>query len=151
VKDNLPDHHRRPTSVGENPGSDLGTLCGLLVLAGASVAASYVVARMTHAVGTPEFTGMRLLFAWATWLYSTYNVNGLYVPGQHVRQFNAYGWSVVRAIEITWGAGVALSLLLYVCFNRLSSPRSRQDVREIKDSARMSTEADYREAGFLPD
>jgi hypothetical protein len=137
----------RPTSVGESPTSGAATLVVILGLIGTSFAASYVVAGMTHATGSPAFAGLRLFFAWAAWWYSTVNVNGYYVPGQHVHVLTAYGWSVVHAIWITLCVGCALTLALYVGLNRLASRKS--DVSEIKDSARMAKIDDLRRAGFL--
>ena len=141
----LPYH--RPTSVGESPASGAATLVAIFGLIGTSCAASYVVAGMTHGTGSPAFAGLRLLFAWAVWWYSTVNVNGYYVPGQHVHVLAAHGWSVVHAIWITLCVGSALTLALYVGLNRLASRKS--DVSEIKDSARMATVDDLRRAGFL--
>jgi hypothetical protein len=151
VKDNLPDHHRRPTSVGENPGSDLAVIVALIAIAATSVAASSVAAGMTHRTGDSLFHGVNMIYAWGAWIYQTINVNGFYVPGQHVNHLTGYGWAVIHGIEFTWGAGAIISLAIFILGSRLSSPKSKQDVREIKDSARMSSEADYREAGFLPD
>jgi hypothetical protein len=145
MKDGLPYH--RPTSVGESPASGVATLAAILGLITTSCAASYVVAGMTHATGSPEFAGPRLFFAWAVWWYSTVNVNGYYVPGQHVHVLTTYGWTVVHAIWITLGVGCALTLALYVALNRLASRKS--DVSEMKDSARMATIEDLRRSGFL--
>jgi len=139
--------YRRPTSVGESPASGTATLVAILGLIGTSCVASYVVADMTRATRSPAFAGLRLLFAWAAWWYSTVNVNGYYVPGQHVHVLTAYGWSVVHAIWITLCVGCALTIALYVGLNRLVSPKS--DVSEMKDSARMAKIDDLRRAGFL--
>jgi hypothetical protein len=147
MNESLP--YRRPTSVGESPSSGLGSLVAIVGFIGSSIAASYVVAYLTHATNSPDFAGVRLLFAWAVWWYSTVNVNGYYVPGQHVHLLTAYGWTVVHAIWITLGAGMAVTLVVYVVVNRIASPKAEQNVSEIKDSAKMATLADLRRAGFL--
>jgi hypothetical protein len=148
VKDNLPDHHRRPTSVGEIPGSDLAIIFAMLALACTSVAASYVLARMADG----SFSGLNVLLGWAPWTYRTINVyGGYYWPFCKTVHLTAYGVSILHAIEITWAIGATVSLAIFVVVNRLLSPRSSQDPREIKDSARMANETDYRKAGFLPD
>ena len=150
MRGNLPSHHLRPSSVGENPGSDLALVGGILGIVATSVAASYVAAGMTHRTGDALFHGINMVWAWGAWIYQTINVNGFYVPGQHVNELNAYGWSVIHAIEATWVIGTMLSLTIFIAGSRLSSPKSKQEVREIKDSAIMSNEKDYHKAGFLP-
>jgi hypothetical protein len=139
--------NRRGTLVGENPGSDLATVAGLLAFAGTSVAASYVAAGMTHRTGDALFHGLNMVWAWGAWIYQTVNVNGFYVPGQHMNHLTAYGWSVVHAIEITWCVGVFVSLALYIGLNRLAAPKP--DISGIKDSATMADPSDLYEAGFI--
>lgn len=139
--------HRRGTLVGENPGSDLATIAGVLAVAGTSVAASYVAGGMTHRTGDALFHGMNMVWAWGAWIYQTINVNGYYVPGQHVNQLTAYGWAVIHAIEITWGLGVFGALALYIGLNRLAAPKP--DISGMKDSAKPATPDDLYKAGFI--
>jgi hypothetical protein len=147
MSDDLP--YRRATWVGENPGSDLGSLVGLVLVVATSFAASFVVALMTHRMGDSLFRGLNLVYAWGAWWFQTVNVNGYYVPGQHVNHLTAYGWAVVHGIWITWGVGLFLALAAYIALNRITSPRSKEAIRSHKDSARMATAADYRKKGML--
>lgn len=142
MNDRLP--HRRGTLVGENPGSDLATIAGLLAIATTSIAASYVLARMSDA----PFAGIKVLYAWAPWVYSTINVyGGYYWPWCKTIQLTAYGVSILHAIEITWAVGAGLSLTIFVVVNRLAAPKP--DISGVKDSARMANPRDLYEAGFI--
>jgi hypothetical protein len=147
VREKLP--YQRATWVGENPGSDLGSLVAFVGVIATSFAASLVVALMTRRMGDSLFHGLNLVYAWGAWWYQTVNVNGYYVPGQHVNHLTAYGDSVVHAIWVTWGVGLFLALAAYIALNRLTSPRSKEAIRSHKDSARMATIDDYYKKGFL--
>lgn len=142
MRENL--SHRRGTLVGENPGSDLATIAGVLAIAATSVAASYVLARMTAA----PFAGLKVLYAWAPWVWSTVNVyGGYYWPWCKTVHLTAYGVSVLHAIEITLVVGASISLAIFIVVNRLAAPKP--DVSGVKDTAKMATPADLYKAGFI--
>jgi hypothetical protein len=143
VKERL--HYRRPKSVGENPGSDLAVSGAIMTLVGTSFLASYVVDRMTGFA----VSGFGALWGWGAWWAQATNWRIFYGPGQHANTLTAYGWSVVTAIEITWIVGGTLAALIFIAGSIIAAPRSDQDVAEMHDSAKMATEADLREAGFL--
>jgi hypothetical protein len=138
-------HYRRPKSVGENPGSDLAVFAAIMTLVATSFVASYVVARMTGFAAN----GFGALWGWGVWWATATNWKLFYAAGQHANALTAYGRSVVTAIEITWIVGGTISALIFIAGSILGSPRSNQDVAEMHDSARMATEEDLREAGFL--
>jgi hypothetical protein len=147
MTENLP--YRRPTSVGENQQSGLATFVGAIGLVGSSVAMSSTVARMLHRTHDPMFAGPHLLYAWLEWIWTTINPFGSFVRGQHMNALSAFGWRVVDAGLYTASAGVALTVITFLVINRLVFPKSKQDVRAVKDSARMATAADYRKKGML--
>jgi hypothetical protein len=141
--------YRRPTSVGENQQSGLATFVGAIGVVGTSVAMSWTVARMLHRTHDPKFAGPHLLYAWLEWIWTTINPFGSFVRGQHMNALSAFGWRVVDAGLYTASAGVAITVVSFLVINRLVFPPSKQDVRAVKDSARMATAADWCKKGML--
>jgi hypothetical protein len=138
MTENLP--YSRPTSVGENQRSGLATFISAIGLVGTSVAMSWTVAQMLHRTHDPMFAGPHLIYAWGEWIWTTINPFGSFVRGQHMNALSDYGWRVVGAGLYTASIGIALTVITFLVINRLVFPKSKQDVRAVKDSARMATE-----------
>jgi hypothetical protein len=141
--------YRRPTSVGEAqnaPIANLFAVCGLL---STSIAATEVVAWMTHRLGQPMFSGFNAPYGWISWLWTATNADAYFIPHQHVRTLTQFGMHVVWSLGTTIALGSVMTIIGYIMLNRKFAPSSARDVTQIVDSARMATIEDYRRVGFL--